>query len=73
MYAARNHGDLTMFRDPIVEEIKRYREQYAARFNYDLRAIGEDIQRRQRDGGREVVRREPRRVRKSDVPKMSPS
>ena len=25
-----------MWRDPIVEEIHRYRREYAARFNYDL-------------------------------------
>ena len=62
-----------MFRDPIVEEIKRYREEYAARFNHDLRAILEDIQRRQGDGNREVVRREPRRPRESGVPKTSMS
>lgn len=62
-----------MLLDPIVEEIKRYREEYAARFNYDIRAIGEDIQSRQRDGGREVVRREPRRVQKPEVPKTSSS
>lgn len=44
-----------MWTDPIVEEIRQYRDAYAARFNYDLDAIYEDIQRQQREGGRKYV------------------
>lgn len=33
--------------DPIVEEIRRYREEYAARFNHDLQAIFEDLKQQQ--------------------------
>ena len=29
--------------DPIVEEIHRYREQLAKRFNYDIRAMTEHV------------------------------
>lgn len=50
-----------MTSDPIVDEIKRYREQQAAKFNYDLRALVADAQRRQSADGRKVVRRERRR------------
>jgi hypothetical protein len=57
-----------MSSDPIVDEIKRFREQYAARFNYDLKAIVRDLQSRQRDGNRAVVRREPRRPQKPVLP-----
>ena len=32
-----------MWKDPIVEEIRRYRDEYAARFNYDLDAIFRDL------------------------------
>jgi hypothetical protein len=32
--------------DPIVEEVRRVREAYAARFNYDLEAIFQDLKRR---------------------------
>ena len=49
-----------MASDPIVDEIKRYREEQAAKFNYDLRAIVADVQRRQAEEGRKVVRRDPR-------------
>jgi len=32
-------------KDPIVREIHRHRADYAKRFGYDVRAIGEDIRR----------------------------
>jgi hypothetical protein len=37
--------------DPIVAEVRRAREEYAAHFNYDLAAIVEDLQRRQATSG----------------------
>jgi hypothetical protein len=43
------------WRDPIVEEIHRIREEHAAQFNYDLDAIFRDIQKRQNESGRKVV------------------
>lgn len=46
--------------DPIVEEIKRYREAYAVRFNHDTRAIVEDVRTRQGKNGRRIVQRVPR-------------
>jgi hypothetical protein len=51
-----------MWNDPIVEEARRIREEHAARFDYDLRAIFEDLRRRQQEGGRSVVSFPPRRV-----------
>jgi hypothetical protein len=50
-----------MSSDPVVAEIHRIREQIAARFNYDVRAIGEDARRRDAASGQPVVRRPPRR------------
>ncbi|MDZ4683838.1 MAG: hypothetical protein SH850_02040 [Planctomycetaceae bacterium] len=41
--------------DPIVDEVRRTREAYAARFNYDLRAIFRDLKEREQDGGRQIV------------------
>ena len=52
-----------MARDPIVEEVRRIRQQYAARFNYDLAAIFRDLQDRQNRGEFTVVSRKPRRPR----------
>lgn len=37
--------------DPIVEEVRRARDSYAARFNYDPQAIFRDIQEQQRLSG----------------------
>jgi hypothetical protein len=50
-----------MSRDPIVAEIHRIREELAARFNYDLTAIGNYARERDAADNRQVVRRPPRR------------
>jgi hypothetical protein len=34
--------------DPIVDEVRRIRDAHAARFNYDLDAIFQDIKERER-------------------------
>ena len=49
-----------MFRDPIVEEIRKYRQEYSAQFNHDIDAICEDIRCKQQESGRKVVTRKPR-------------
>lgn len=54
-----------MWRDPIVEEIHRYRQEYAARFNYDLDAMCDDLESRQGKDGRRVVTLPPKRRPKS--------
>ena len=41
--------------DPIVDEIRRVRDAYAARFNYDLRAIFRDLKEQEKRGGRKIV------------------
>jgi len=50
-----------MWQDEIVEEIHRIREEYAKSFNYDLDAIFADLQKKQAESGREVVRLSPKR------------
>jgi hypothetical protein len=52
-----------MWRDPIVEEIRRLRHQYAARFGHDLKAICQDLRERQKKSGRNVVTLPPRPAR----------
>jgi len=42
----------TGFEDPIVKEIRKYREEYAAQFNYDLKAIYRDIKEKEQQSGR---------------------
>ena len=48
--------------DPIVEEVRKLREEHAARFNYDVDAIFEDLKKLERESGRIVVSREPKRI-----------
>ena len=35
--------------DPIVAEIRRFREEYLARFGYDMKLIDEDVKRHGRE------------------------
>ena len=37
--------------DPIVDEVRRIRDAHAARFNYDLDAIYQDIKEREKNSG----------------------
>jgi hypothetical protein len=41
--------------DPIVDEVRRVREAHAARFNYDLDAIFQDIKAREKQSGLKFV------------------
>lgn len=41
--------------DPIIAEIRRNREAYAAKFNYNIRAMVEDLRKLQAENGRVVV------------------
>ncbi|TAF92107.1 MAG: hypothetical protein EAZ49_02750 [Oscillatoriales cyanobacterium] len=51
-----------MLQDEIVEEIHKIREEYAKSFNYDLDAIFADLQKKQAESGREVVKLSPKRL-----------
>jgi hypothetical protein len=44
-----------MYRDEIVEEVRKVREQHLAKFNYDIKAMCEDARKRQADSGHAVV------------------
>ena len=50
-----------MWKDPIVAEIRRIRDELAAKHGFDLHAICEDLRRHQNDGSRVVVSSSPRR------------
>ena len=41
--------------DPIVEEVRRIRDAHAARFNYDLDAIFQDIKESEKKSGLQFV------------------
>lgn len=44
-----------MWTDPIIEEIRKYRESFAAQFNFDIRAMGKALQEMEKASGRQVV------------------
>jgi len=43
------------FRDPIVEEIREIKNRLAKKYNYNVRAMLEDVQKRQAQGGRKII------------------
>ena len=36
-----------MLEDPIIEEVRRVRQDYAKQFQYDLRAIADDLRKKE--------------------------
>ena len=50
-----------MWNDPIVEEVRQVRDEHAKKFNYDLRAIAEDLKKQQATSGRKVVALSPKK------------
>ena len=44
-----------MWKDPIVQEVRKVRAAHAAKLNHDIHAIMKDAQERQRASGRKVV------------------
>lgn len=54
-----------MWRDPVVAEVRRNREKYAARFDYDIEAICRAAREQQKKGNRETVSLPPRRVKRT--------
>jgi len=47
--------------DAIVQEVQRIKEAHAARYNYDIRAMGRALSRAERRGRRRVVTRTTKR------------
>lgn len=52
----------TPMNDPIVTEVRRIREQRAAKFGFDPKRMMADARRRERSSGRKVVTLAPRRL-----------
>lgn len=54
---------IPMIDDPIVAEVRKVRDEHAAKFNYDLDAIFRDIKEKEKSIGRRCVRYQPRPTR----------
>jgi hypothetical protein len=44
-----------MWKDEVLEEIYRIREEHAKSFKYDLRAICDDLRKKQTASGRRII------------------
>jgi len=44
-----------MWKDEILEEIHKIREEHAKEFNYDLQAICDDLRQKQAASGRQII------------------
>ena len=44
-----------MFEDPIVDEIRAARQKHAAKFNFDLKKIAQDLVEKQKKSNRKLV------------------
>ncbi len=56
-----------MFTDPIVEEVRRVREEYAKRFNYDVHAIADDLRKQEQQHPERLVSYPAKRRRKTKL------
>lgn len=55
-----------MIKDPIVEEVRKTRDEYAKQFNYNLDAICQDLQKKQEQPSKNIVSFPPKRPRPVD-------
>ncbi len=52
--------------DPLVEEVRRIREEYAKQFDYDLRAMAADLRNREQEHQDRLVTFPPKPARQRD-------
>jgi hypothetical protein len=60
-----------MLIDEIVEETRKAREEYAARFGYDIAAIVADVKEKEKQGERTVVFHQPKQPLTTPLAKAS--
>ena len=51
--------------DPIIEDVRRIRQDYAKQFDYDLHALAADLRRHEQEHPERVVTFPPKPVRRS--------
>ena len=60
-----------MWKDEILQEIHKIREEHAKAFNYDLQAICDDLRRKQAASGRQIIStplKQPRQHQQHNIP-----
>jgi hypothetical protein len=58
---------MNVWKDEIVEEVRKYREAYAAKFNFDLQAIYQDLKKAEQKSKRKKVSFKPKKPVKVEV------
>ncbi len=58
-----------MWKDEIVEDVRRVRDEYAAKFNYDFDAIYEDIKTQEKQTERKIVSLPPKKAQLPEIEK----
>jgi hypothetical protein len=53
-----------MTTDPIVDEVRRHRREYAQQFNFDLRAMVKDLRKKEQEHSDTLVSFDPKPVRR---------
>jgi hypothetical protein len=56
-----------MWNDEIVEEVRKHREAYAAKFNFDLQAIYEDLKKAEKKSRHKKVSFKPKKPMKIEI------
>ena len=51
-----------MWQDPIVEEVRKVRQEHAVKFSFDLKAIFADLKKQEKKSSRKFVTFEPKRT-----------
>lgn len=59
--------------DPVIDEIRRIREEYAASHGHDLQRILRDLQEKEKASGRKIVMRGPHHPEGISVRERRPS
>jgi hypothetical protein len=55
LYTGRTDGRIKMWKDPIVDEVRKIRKEQAEKFKFDVRAIIADSRKRQNSTKRHIV------------------
>ncbi|MCI0471163.1 MAG: hypothetical protein L0Y73_05855 [Candidatus Aminicenantes bacterium] len=54
--------------DPIVAEVRKARDAYAKKFNYDIQAMCRDLKNRQAQHSSKIVSRPAKKTRPPEIP-----
>ncbi|MGF1612961.1 MAG: hypothetical protein ACFCVA_03355 [Gammaproteobacteria bacterium] len=60
-----------MWKDPIVEEVRKAREAHAAQFGYDLRAIYKALKEEEAASGRKYISLPPKHTKKAQADQIA--